>query len=493
MDHERALRVELPRVRTETTARAAISECFFWLGMELEAVMGPPLAEAFGPDWPQELVRRHGARGPGAAGDVQRLLRELEMSDSPARSVLPRDRQWLDDAQRLRKLRNAVFHTQTDLVDSGVQHAELLERFARRANLACAEEFGAVRDRLAALWSGEVFDVDAEALAAARARADAAELAAAEGAAEARRLAEQSAAKDAVIARRKAEQAAAAESAQQSEEQAARRAEELERAHAEAAAAAERERLAGEHATAAAAEFRLQREAAADAAQHVTLPEDVDLPLDELVARLRQRHGLPATGDLENLTDDDAVGAGEFPAPGQPWPYLVGHERWRLSKQYRSLTRVSDSVDLEHIVGPETAAGLVDAFLRVRPDGGKALVDDDGDAVTWLNGQWVYLGRLSEPAPSAPRPGDALGCRPLGIKYTMRTDGSIRRGASTRELADVVGAARAADVRRRVRLVKPQGGSLWVARDGTVSAYSGNEVVFVTAVARQEWFPGAVD
>lgn len=481
-------------MRTETTVRTAVWACLTVLGDDLRVVMEPVLEAEFGSDWPQALLRRRRSRGCSGSGagrsDPYALLRELAEPTSPARSVLPRDKQWLDDSQRVLGIRNDVTHEGTEVVEVALEQVALMESLARRANLPCHAEFAVVRQRLAALDAGEVFDADAEVLAGAQARVDAAEVEAADAATRQRRLAEEVAQKDAYIAQLEAQL-----EAQLADQQAARRAEaELRRAREEAAAATQREQAARKQAEATARELERQRQSAEQAARQVERPEEVVLPLGELLARLRERSDLPEAGPDQGVGGAGDAGGGDLPTPGQPWPYVVGHERWRLSKVYRSLTRVADDVDLDDVVGEDAATRLVDAFLAVRPDGGKVLVDSDGDAVTWLRGQWVYLGRLaSEPAvPAGPRPGDVLGIRPAGRKYTMRADGSIRRAAGGQELADVVGVLRAAHVRARICAVKPTGGSLWVDRDGTVAAYRGNSVVFVTALAPEEWFPGVL-
>lgn len=80
--------------------------------------------------------------------------------------------------------------------------------------------------------------------------------------------------------------------------------------------------------------------------------------------------------------------------PGEEWRYPRGYQVWRLSAHEHDLIRRSDGVPLSELVEADAASRLVDSMLEIRPKGGRVWVDQDGDAVTTVEGALIYLGRL---------------------------------------------------------------------------------------------------
>lgn len=174
--------------------------------------------------------------------------------------------------------------------------------------------------------------------------------------------------------------------------------------------------------------------------------------------------------------------------------YPRGQEVWRLSKLRKSLIRTDDEANLKSVIGADQATRLVDQFLEIRPAGGRVWVDVDGDAVTYVEGRLVYLGRLeqNEVADLELRPGDPIADF-AGRGYGMTGQGRIECRSTGQSLNEAIGAQPACAVAERIRRVKPKGGRLKVARDGTVAAYVDRQWVFVTRVRPSEWFPGHVE
>jgi len=108
---------------------------------------------------------------------------------------------------------------------------------------------------------------------------------------------------------------------------------------------------------------------------------------------------------FEGATDPTPVGSQPGPAreieggdqipPGALWPFERGGDTWVLSATHREMRRPGRRTGrLGELVGPEAETSLVEAFLRIRPEGGRVFVDDDGDASTYVDGQLVYLGTI---------------------------------------------------------------------------------------------------
>lgn len=87
-------------------------------------------------------------------------------------------------------------------------------------------------------------------------------------------------------------------------------------------------------------------------------------------------------------------GGDQIPA-GAPWPFDRGSDTWVLSATHREMRRPGRRVGrLRDQIGSEAESAVVDAFLRIRPEGGRVFVDDDGDASTFIDGELVYLGMI---------------------------------------------------------------------------------------------------
>lgn len=189
--------------------------------------------------------------------------------------------------------------------------------------------------------------------------------------------------------------------------------------------------------------------------------------------------------------DEEPAESGVVPEPGERWPFERGEDVWRLSKVHRSMVRLDDDTDLATIVGADRATELIQQFLAIRPAGGRVWVDADDDAVTYVDQELVYLGRLESPSSSHPdmRPGDPFDDF-SGRSYSMTLSGEIQYRPTGESLEDVVGAKVSRAVARRIQELKPSGGRFRVNASGIVTAYVNGQWVFVTHVSPEEWFPG---
>lgn len=187
-----------------------------------------------------------------------------------------------------------------------------------------------------------------------------------------------------------------------------------------------------------------------------------------------------------SVTEPDA----ELPEPGGRWPYRRGDEVWTIGVD-GEMYRRSDGMSLAALVGDELAGRLVDQFLAVRPSGGRVWVDEDRDASTYLDGQLVYLGRLTEDSATT-EGGIALGT-PLGDfkgrRYQISPGRIVERTGNT-SLAPALGSDAVRALAKRLLEVRPKGGVFRVNGEGIVATYLDGGWVYAGTVRRSEWFPG---
>jgi hypothetical protein len=210
-------------------------------------------------------------------------------------------------------------------------------------------------------------------------------------------------------------------------------------------------------------------------------PDDLPAQIEAVLARLMQP-------DSQVPTEQESP----FPEPGKPWPFPRGREVWRLSGADRAFTTADGLWSLDELLGPELADELVESFLAIRPEGGRVWVDEDGDAVTYIDEDPIYLGCIT-PDPEDPRWNPPIGtpCRPgKSRRYTVTRTG-VKKDDGTL-LAAVVGKTRAQAVLERLLAVRPKGGAFRVNSAGAVTTYLDGGWVFAGRVRPEEWFPGDV-
>lgn len=508
------IRVPLPRSLDDYNIAVAVFACLELIGSELSVLVGTALHAQYdeeGRDWPAVLQDLHGRGTLASAKDLSLILKEL-LRPGPrvSRSILPRDKRFLGLADQVLQLRNRTAHSAD--AGSAIRDARTLTEFTSEAGLRCAHDVSAYRRRLEELHDGTfaAAGVEEESAVATAAREDA--------------VAEMRAQLEELEARNVAREQDSAKLAFERDAH-VRRAAELEKERDAALVEAGEARAAADAALVEARQAR-SRSAAAEADRRHTEAERVEAraalviaEVDDARAKVAVDHEYPnsASNMLKRLekaasglaatrpvheeptlarteTESSVKPSQErLPGFGQPWPYAVGTERWKLSKLHRTLTAHDDGSDLSELVPEGRDLELIDQFLGIRPEGGKVFVDDDMDAVTWMNDTWVYLGRLDwddASGDSGLEPGTILDGLPKGRKYRMLGDGTIAPAAGGDDLATIVGTAVAADVVERVRAARPTGGRLWVDRDGLMTTVGINGTVVVTTVADDEWFPG---
>jgi hypothetical protein len=511
----------------EARARALVDQAMLLIGDALRFRLEPHLQCTFGPDWSRQVTTRNGRFGRrDLASYAQGLLgeRELRETRKEFREALGLRMSPVLD-QRLRaalRVRNTFAHPDGPAALKGTQNdiGQLLV-LAKTLNLDCISRLEAIAQQAGELadgdsgllWSPEqvqewqrraeqaVTEVEAsrqQAMRAEAAREQAHDqLVRTEGELEAVRTAQHDAEVRAETFRQQAADAAAnsARAAQlererdRAAEQAAAQAEL--RAKAERQVAALRDRLEAhdrqvEAAAQQAEDAEIDRDdltgsVAFDVAltqRPMDTPDDLPAQIEAVLARLMQP-------DSQVATEQESP----FPEPGQQWPFPRGREVWRLSGADRALTSADGLWSLDELLGPELADELVESFLEIRPEGGRIWVDEDGDAVTYIDKDLIYLGCI-KPDPTDPRWNPPIGtpCLPGNSRRYTVTRTGVKKHDGTR-LAAVIDSARAQAVLSRLLAVRPKGGAFRVNSAGAVTTYLDGGWVFAGRVQPEEWFP----
>lgn len=525
-----ALRIELPESLSPAAQRSSLDQAFGVLAKDLRARIEPALIQALGPGWVLEVGLLY--RPPDRQGnpdDPAFLLKEILRSDSPARSCLPRTKPWLDLARDVRVLRNDFAH-HTHVVGPATR-----DGLAKMGLLVSAAELPASRDIQALLARfDELQDGtyaaddlseerrhldrdDRELTAQQRGReVEQAHSTAKEAEAERDRARAERDQEAATTARLRTQLDSRDGDARELKRQlvdAGQRLGVKERSYGVAQARATTLGAALVAATNRAEKAERERD---DVEARATAEVE---SLRTLIATLEHDKAPPRGGNgaatdssrmgaskppgittrLESLrerldeVEHAAMASASSPVLGEPWPFEVGYERWRLSGAQRTLSRYDDDEDLASVIGSPAADRIVSDMLRVRPSGGRILVDEDGDAVTWLKTHFVFVGNLRNEASdtNGPTPGAPIPGPPVGRRYRMTIQGVIEDKVNGESL-DAVAPRTAAAVRERMLAVRPKGGAFWVDEDGNVSARDGGVTIFVTRVHANEWWPGHV-
>lgn len=519
--------VELPASLGQSSLRSTVDTALRLMAFDLWSILDADLRESHGSNWAHDLADK--PDWPIHREDASTVVAALLTRDPDARELfrdaLGRERWRRMFDQRcfgdISNVRNEFAHPdgQTTNVAWVEKALSRLAKAARVGDLACFDDIQRLTASIQELKSGtsappgraEVALVEEE-FEAARAEAEAARLRAevAEGLLElaadeqGQAEAQLSSAREQISALTSDQEHSSAALAEMNEAlELARRAQkaaaqDLEQKEAELkdldqARLETQARLEAAEQQLLAKEAMLAEQLPATTAPGVGAESGNDRAIQELLDQLRSREWVAVNQEISHA-DGTTVGRQLLPSPGEAWQYPRGQEVWRLSKLRKSMIRTDDEVELEAIVGKDQAARLTESFLAIRPAGGRVWVDVDGDAVTYVEGRLVYLGRLAASDPTGPalQPGDPVADF-TGRGYGMTGQGRIECRSTGQSLKEAIGAEPARAVAERIRQVKPKGGRLKVSRDGTVAAYVDRQWVFVTRVRPNEWFPGHVN
>jgi hypothetical protein len=174
---------------------------------------------------------------------------------------------------------------------------------------------------------------------------------------------------------------------------------------------------------------------------------------------------------------------------------LPGH-RWEATLPSRSTTLMGLQDDLfdpliRTGVAAEFGSEAVNRIKKWRPliaPGATVLINDAGQAVSYIDGVPTYLGNL---AGDSQHPADEskLSGFFIAASYTLRLNGTIEDRETGDTLAQV-NPGSAKKVGKKLKEFIPNGGRLRVTTTGTIARYQDGEWAAVTQVRPDEWFPG---
>ncbi len=174
---------------------------------------------------------------------------------------------------------------------------------------------------------------------------------------------------------------------------------------------------------------------------------------------------------------------------------LSGH-RWEAPLPTRSTTLMGLQDDL---FDPLIRSGVATEFGSEAPKqikkwrpliavGATVLINDVGQAVSYIDGVPTYLGSLSGDVKHSEADNRLTGFF-VGHSYTLRLNGTIEDRETGDTLAQV-NPASAKKVGKKLKAVIPNGGRLRVTTSGTVALHLNGEWIAVAQVRPDEWFPG---
>jgi hypothetical protein len=173
---------------------------------------------------------------------------------------------------------------------------------------------------------------------------------------------------------------------------------------------------------------------------------------------------------------------------------LPGH-RWESALPKRSTTFMGLQDDLfdpliRTGIAAEFGSEAVDQIRKWRPlvsPGATVLINDAGQAVTYIDGVPTYLGNLAGDRWHSADESKLSGFF-VGHSYTLRLNGTVEDRETGDTLAQVnPGSAR--KIGKKLKELIPNGGRLRVTTTGTVARYQDGEWVAMMQISPDDWFP----
>jgi hypothetical protein len=368
--HSRSL--NLPTLINEGQFRVLIFDAFILLGEELGEYYNSKLEPTLGKNWVSDLARQRKLPNYNLTDPDWVLKEPLRNSTSPTRLTLPKGQGFYNQINLLARARNAYFHNQgSGSTEAALEVIQLLLEFAMAIPLnVCANEYTAAIKRIKQLVNGEIFLGSEQGL-------------------ERIEILEQHVAN-------------LEELATQSKIEIQAREEKLEYALDEVAIREEalrelREKVGNKDQMIIAAKAEQER-----AAQLVT---DLRAEYDEKVAELfakeameRQYKELVKTLVKSKTVESLRSAAAKKNSidvtslvPGAIWPGDKGLRRLTLSVNFRELYDTKSGSLLKESHGA-VATALAEEWLKIKPQGGRIFVDEEGIATAYRGEDLIYMG-----------------------------------------------------------------------------------------------------
>jgi len=425
----------LPERNTPAEVLGSIHYVLTSLGNELGERYEKVFREEVGPHWVQELSSlRKKAINPT---DAQFVLAEpLRNPDSPARKILPTSGAFYNQLEDALRVRNDWMHHEVNPID--LNHlwnsVDVIHRLATSAELRLGKLCSEIKKRIKEILNGHYMPGGAGIT---------------DGSVELRVL------------------------------------------QTELAMVREREQVLVEEVGAAHALLEEAAQVVTPIADSVGASKDLQAELEVAEEKLSR---------LEFLVESLLASQEAKPQGGQETvstmqiSVLPGH-RWEGALPSRSTTLMGLHDDLFDPIActgiakefGEHASRVIAGWRKLVAPGATILVNTEGDAVGFIDGEPTYLGSLQ-----AKRKAIVTTTRLAGFftghTYTLRLNGTIEDRDSGDTLSQV-NPGSAKKVGKRLKEVIPNGGRLRVTTTGTIARYQDGEWVAASEVAPDEWFP----
>lgn len=169
---------------------------------------------------------------------------------------------------------------------------------------------------------------------------------------------------------------------------------------------------------------------------------------------------------------------------GHAWPEALPERELVLMSLHNNLMDPITGQQGADEFGPDAPA-VIKQFKALLPGNARIRCNSHGQCVSYLGGQWTYMGCLN----GEREPGDEPAFF-LPHTYTLRMNGEIEDAESGLLLSDTVGDLVAERVSGEVLAHVPDGASLRITPTGGVAAQAFGHWTELLVVSPDEWFEG---
>lgn len=361
-------------------------DCLILFGEELGQYYDLKMKPILGDNWLRLIGQERGEYNL-TLHDPDFVIKEPLRSDSKLRSILPKNKSFYDNLDILRKIRNYIAHNKTEGGYEQTRHVlQIIFQVSMDIGLTnCTNQFAFAIKRVEALNDGQNFTRDPDTTN----RVEDLERRSAE-------LEEQLFDERVRLAdlSKKLEEANSVVVIKEFELQ------EQGENTINQTASVERLTLELDRAQVEAQELRAQLETNLQKAEDIKKSE---VNLKKLIASLAETISNPLSARVTQTgnPEDKIIGKGDstiiesqsVQEIGSPWELPKGSRKLVLSVSARDLVDKSGSILSG--VDPLRTKALAEKWLKIRPQGGRIFIDEDGHASTLIDDQLIYLGNVN--------------------------------------------------------------------------------------------------
>lgn len=378
--------LKLPTSVEPRANKILMFDCLILFGEELGSYYDLKMKPILGDNWLRLIGQERGEYNL-TLHDPDFVIKEPLRSDSKLRSILPKNKSFYDNLDILRKIRNYIAHNKTE---GGYEQTrevlQILFQVSMDIGLTnCTNQFAFAIKRVEALNDGQNFTRDPHTTN----RVEDLERKSAE-------LEEQLFDERVRLAdlSKKLEEANSVVVIKEFELQ------EQGENTINQTASVERLTLELDRAQVEAQELRTQLETNLQKAEDIKKSE---VNLKKLIASLAETISNPLSARVSKTSnpEDKIIGKGDSTIResqsvqeiGSPWELPKGSRKLVLSVSARDLVDKSGSILSG--VDPARTKALAEKWLKIRPQGGRIFIDENGHASTLIDDQLIYLGNVN--------------------------------------------------------------------------------------------------